>query len=52
MLEDDCFHSSLPAETVTIAIRKCALFHSLCCLTNGKVKPFKQTVFLSEQCAV
>jgi len=25
---------------------------SLCCLTNGKVKHFKETVFLSEQCAV
>ena len=35
-----------------IAILKYESFHSWCCLVNRKVKPFKQTVFLSEQCAV
>ena len=52
MLKDSCIDSSVPAEAVTIAILKYASFHSLCCFTNGKVKSFKQTVFLPEHCAV
>ena len=55
----DCRHyismhphiSSVPAETVTISILNYELLHSLCCLTNGKVKSFKQTVFLSAMCS-
>jgi len=52
MLEDSCFYSSVPAEAVTIAILKYTSFQSLSCLMNRKVKSFKQTAFLSEQCAV
>jgi len=50
MLES-CFYSSLPAEAVTVAILRYASFHSWC-LMNRKVKSFKQTVFLSKQCAM
>jgi len=52
ILEDSCFYSNLPAEAVTIAILKYASFHSCCCFTNRKFKSFKQTVFLSEPCAL
>ena len=52
-MEDSCcFYSSLPAEAVTIAIIKHAPFDSWCWLMNRKVKSFKQTLFLSEQCVV
>jgi len=52
MLENSCLYSRVPAEAVTIAIRKYVPFHTLCCIMNRKVKSCKQTVFLLEQCAV
>lgn len=43
-LEDSCFHSSVPAEavTLTIAFLNYLSFKSLCCLINSKLKSFKQ----------
>jgi len=52
MFGNSCCYSTVPAEAISIAIFKYASFHSLCCLMNGKVKSLKQTLFLSEQCAV
>jgi len=42
------FAAEYQLKRVTVAIRNCASFHSLCCLVNRKGKSFKQTVFLSE----
>jgi len=49
ILEDSCFCSSLPVEVVTIAILKYALFQSLRCCMNRKLKT---SMFLPEKCAV
>jgi len=51
-VEDGCFYSSMPAEAVTTAVVEYASFHSLCCVLSRKVKSFKQTLRLLEQCAV
>jgi len=52
MSEDSCFYNSVPAEAVTVAILKCASFHSLFYFMNRKKIFYTNSVSIGTLCSV